>query len=226
MHFITRSHAMSKDQILDSQDSASEYSYEDENAAHTNEYLWPSVESLLQALPSKTVFDLGCGNGAFAKRIASLGFQVTGVDPSTAGIANANRSLKSVGLDIKLFEGSAYDPLSETYGKFPCLVSLEVVEHVYYPRKFARCVFDLLEPNGIAIISTPFHSYLKNLALALSGKMDSHFTALWDHGHIKFWSVKTLSTLFAEQGMILEDVKRVGRFPLLAKSMILIFRKK
>jgi hypothetical protein len=66
---------------------------------------------------------------------------------------------------------------------------------------------------------------LKNLALALSGHMDLHFTALWDHGHIKFWSVDTLTRLFEEQGLIREDLKRVGRFPLLAKSMILTFRK-
>jgi 2-polyprenyl-6-hydroxyphenyl methylase/3-demethylubiquinone-9 3-methyltransferase len=100
-----------------------------------------------------------------------------------------------------------------------------VVEHVYYPRLFARCVFDLLEPGGLAIISTPYHGYFKNLALALAGKMDGHFTVLWDHGHIKFWSVATLTELFREQGMPLESVDRVGRFPLLAKSMILTFRK-
>jgi hypothetical protein len=55
--------------------------------------------------------------------------------------------------------------------------------------------------------------------------MNSYFTALWDHGHIKFWSVDTLTRLFAEQGLIREEVHRVGRFPLLAKSMILTFRK-
>ena len=105
------------------------------------------------------------------------------------------------------------------------MVSLEVVEHVYYPRRYAKAIFDLLEPGGHAVISTPYHGYLKNLALALVGKMDFHYTALWDHGHIKFWSVATLSRLFIEQGMQLEKVLRVGRVPILAKSMILVFRK-
>ena len=209
-------------------ESASEYGYGDDAPAHTHAYLWPTVEELLEEQPSKNIFDLGCGNGAFAKRIASLGFEITGVDPSAAGIANANRNacLTSDSTKMRLFEGSAYDPLYKLYGCFPCVVSLEVVEHVYYPRKFARCIWELLEPGGVAIVSTPYHSYLKNLALSLSGKMDSHFTALWDHGHIKFWSVKTLSTLFLEQGMVLEKVIRVGRFPTLAKSMIMVLRKK
>ncbi len=69
------------------------------------------------------------------------------------------------------------------------MISLEVVEHLYFPRKFARTVYDLLEPGGTAIISTPYHGYWKNLVMALTGTMDAHFTALWDHGHIKFWSI-------------------------------------
>jgi len=61
--------------------------------------------------------------------------------------------------------------------------------------------------------------------MALTGKMDSHFTALWDHGHIKFWSIKTLTTLLTEAGFIDIHFERVGRVPLLAKSMIAIVRK-
>ena len=77
----------------------------------------------------------------------------------------------------------------------------------------------------MAVITTPYHSYLKNLALAVSGSMDLHFTALWDHGHIKFWSVDTLTQFFEEVGLKRDCVLRVGRVPILAKSMILVFRK-
>jgi 2-polyprenyl-6-hydroxyphenyl methylase/3-demethylubiquinone-9 3-methyltransferase len=38
-----------------------------------------------------------------------------------------------------------------------------------------------------SVISTPFHGYWKNIALAVSGKFDDHFTALWNGGHIKFF---------------------------------------
>lgn len=79
--------------------------------------------------------------------------------------------------------------------------------------------------EGIAIISTPYHGYWKNLALALTGKMDAHFTALWDHGHIKFWSIKTLGKLLREAGFVDIRFKRVGQVPALAKSMVVIARK-
>ena len=44
------------------------------------------------------------------------------------------------------------------------------------------------------MLSTPYHGYLKNLALAVSGRMDRHFTALHVGGHIKFFSIETLTT--------------------------------
>jgi 2-polyprenyl-6-hydroxyphenyl methylase/3-demethylubiquinone-9 3-methyltransferase len=61
--------------------------------------------------------------------------------------------------------------------------------------------------------------------MAVSGRMDKHFTALWDNGHIKFWSIATLSELLREAGFVDIRFERVGRIPALAKSMIAIARK-
>jgi 2-polyprenyl-3-methyl-5-hydroxy-6-metoxy-1,4-benzoquinol methylase len=169
----------------------------------------------------KRVFELGCGNGSVAQALAQRGWDVSGVDPSSEGIARANAQWPA----LKLSEGSAYDDLAVRFGRFPVVTSLEVVEHVYAPRRYAAILFDLLEPGGTALVSTPYHGYWKNLAMAVTGKMDAHFTALWDHGHIKFWSVKTLGELLAEAGF--QDIRflRVGRVPALAKSMIAVARK-
>jgi 2-polyprenyl-6-hydroxyphenyl methylase/3-demethylubiquinone-9 3-methyltransferase len=167
------------------------------------------------------VFELGCGNGSVANVLAQQGWDVTGVDPSTEGIAQANAQYPH----LKLYKGSAYDDLAGCYGQFPVVTSLEVVEHVYAPRKYAATLFSLLESEGTAILSTPYHGYWKNLALALTGKMEGHFHSLWDHGHIKFWSMKTLSELLREAGFVDIRFERVGRMPPLAKSMIAIARK-
>lgn len=61
--------------------------------------------------------------------------------------------------------------------------------------------------------------------MALTGTMDAHFTALWDFGHIKFWSIKTLRILLREAGFQDISFMRIGRIPTLAKSMIAIARK-
>jgi 2-polyprenyl-6-hydroxyphenyl methylase/3-demethylubiquinone-9 3-methyltransferase len=61
--------------------------------------------------------------------------------------------------------------------------------------------------------------------LALLGRFDRHFTALWDGGHIKFFSVKTLKKLLNDSGF--KDIKvfTAGRFPPFSKSMIFLARK-
>ena len=79
--------------------------------------------------------------------------------------------------------------------------------------------------GGVALITTPYHGYWKNLALALTGTMDDHFTALWTHGHIKFWSRGTLGQLLDEAGFENIRFHRVGRIPPLAKSMIAVAEK-
>ncbi len=199
------------------------YAYRSSMCGCAHSYILPRLfAELRRKVPEASpVFDLGCGNGSVANWLAQQGYEVAGVDPSTTGIAEAKRAFPE--LDLRV--GSAYDPLHEAFGTFSAVVSLEVVEHVYSPRDYARCVFQLLEPGGWAFISTPYHGYLKNLALALAGKMDSHFTALWDHGHIKFWSPATLTTLLGEAGLQVRAVHRIGRIPQLAKSMLVVAQK-
>lgn len=200
------------------------YAFASGAPSHTHGYLLPEVRRLLNGLghpPGTRLFDLGCGNGSTAHVLAGDGWDVTGVDVSEAGLAQAKRHYP----ELKIAEGSAYDDLAETYGRFPALISLEVVEHLYSPRIFARTVFDLLEPGGTAIISTPFHGYWKNLAMAVTGTMDKHFTALWDHGHIKFWSEATLRTLLEEAGFRDVSYSRVGRLRPIAKGMIARVRR-
>jgi 2-polyprenyl-6-hydroxyphenyl methylase/3-demethylubiquinone-9 3-methyltransferase len=62
-------------------------------------------------------------------------------------------------------------------------------------------------------VTTPFHGYYKNLALAITGKYDKHWHPLRDYGHVKFFSHKTLSALFEEQGFAVRNYVRVGRIP-------------
>jgi 2-polyprenyl-6-hydroxyphenyl methylase/3-demethylubiquinone-9 3-methyltransferase len=150
--------------------------------------------------------------------LSALGFEVVGIDPSSSGIGIASRSFPSV----RFFERSAYDDLRAEFGEFDAVVSLEVVEHCYAPRAYAKTVFSLLRPGGTALISTPFHGYWKNLALALSGHFDAHWSPLWDGGHIKFWSEKTLRSLLDEVGFAHIGFHRIGRIPPFAKSMMAV----
>lgn len=205
-------------------DYVDEYRYTNPAPGHTYAYLSRPVFELIAAertrRPVRRVFELGCGNGAFASEVQKTGMDVCAVDVSISGIEQARAAYIGPRFEI----GSAYEDLASRFGEFDIVISLEVVEHLYSPRKWAANISRLLVPGGLAIVSTPYHGYLKNLALAAAGRWDSHLNPLWDHGHIKFWSVPTITELLREAGLDCEAVRRVGRIPALAMSMVLSAR--
>jgi 2-polyprenyl-6-hydroxyphenyl methylase/3-demethylubiquinone-9 3-methyltransferase len=131
-----------------SQKDISGYRYGNSTLNHSHGYLLPALLDLLVSMnlapEQHRIFELGCGNGSLADQLAQRGFDMTGVDPSEEGIAQANRTYP----DLKLYQGSAYDDLTGRFGRFPVVISLEVVEHVYFPRKYAATLFDLVQPGG------------------------------------------------------------------------------
>src|SRR2546423_3131866 len=100
------------------------YAYINSEPQHTQGYLWPPVFQVIEAATAnkrdKRVFDLGCGNGAFAAALASRGLDVAGVDPSENGIRCANEAFPGLNLHL----GSSYDDLHSQYGQFDVVVSL------------------------------------------------------------------------------------------------------
>ena len=199
-----------------------EYVHNSEGLGTHHAYLLPSIDRFLGAPCNRSIFEIGFGNGSVANHFASNGFKVSGIEPSHDGVRIARKLYPH--LD-QLHQGNAYEPLAERYGTFSIVISLEVIEHVYAPRKLVASAYSLLKPGGILILSTPYHGYLKNIAIALTGKFDFHVHPLRDHGHIKFWSIKTLGELLREGGF--DDIRfmRVGRIPPLAKSMISVARR-
>lgn len=191
--------------------------------ATSDGYLYPTLLKVIrQRQPTATrCFDLGAGNGGIAARLSQAGFEVVGVEPSPEGVAIANKKYP----ELKISVGSGYDTLSETYGTFPIVYSIEVIEHVYSPRVFIKNMYDLTAPGGTMVLSTPYHGYWKNFLMAATGKMDDHFTALWDHGHIKFWSHNTISKLINEITPSKVDFDHAGRIYPFSKSMFAVVNK-
>ena len=201
----------------------SNYRYSQQSPWEGHNYLWEPIKRLVSDLkgPSQSIFEIGCGNGEIANCLKEEGHTVTAIDPSSSGIAAAKQSYSNIHFAL----GSTVDDLVSQYGTFPVVLSLEVVEHCFSPKQFSERVFDLVEPGGVALISTPYHGYLKNLALAVTNSFDQHWSPTWEGGHIKFWSPKTLTILLENAGFADVDFVKVGRIPPLAKSMIAIAKK-
>ncbi len=184
-------------------------------------YLAEPVARALHKLNAVKILDLGCGNGAFSHDLQRRGFQVTGCDADPGGIAMAAQGDSGAAFRrVSLYDGP--EALAE-HG-FDAVVSTEVVEHLFHPAALPRFAAAVLKPGGHLIVTTPYHGYVKNLLISLAGKWDSHHTALWDGGHIKFWSRRTLTLLLEANGFDVVEFKGAGRIYGLWKSMVLTAR--
>ena len=148
----------SKAGTMKDRSAISGYGYFHAERSHAHGYLLPAVRTELEDIRKglgnePKLFDLGCGNGSVGAQLATEGWSVTGVDPSTLGIAQARKAYPH----LRFEEGSAYDDLAARFGQFPMVISLEVVEHVYAPRDYAKTLFDLTEPgrNGHRFNAVP-----------------------------------------------------------------------
>ena len=165
------------------------------------------------------MLDVGCGNGFTAGQFLERGCEVVGLDLSESGVALARQQYPAarfevMGADERLLaklECSAFD----------IVVSTEVIEHLYAPRPYLRGCYSALRPGGRFICSTPYHGYLKNLLIALSGRTITHATPLWDGGHIKLWDRATLSQLLRETGFVNLHFRGAGRLPYLWMTMLM-----
>jgi len=176
-----------------------------------------------EALHVRRIVDIGCGNGALSRELASRGYEVVGCEPSAEDLHFAR--LGAPGLVFHRL-GVDDDPSVIGNENFDVAIATEVIEHLVTPFNLSRFAKQLLRPGGYLIISTPYHGYLKNLILALTNKWDTHLSPFWDGGHIKFWSYKTLSQLLNQSGFRVVRFIGAGRLPFLWKSMIVVAQKR
>ncbi len=202
----------------------SEYDYYDTELSCSSYYILPAIQKLLRDLPPEAVIvDLGCGNGSLLAQLRGHGWELHGIEMSQSGLEQASKNFPDIHFShADLTTDLASHPLT---ARCDAVISTEVVEHVFFPRIYAKNCHRFLKPGGRLIISTPYHGYCKNVMLAVMNKMDGHYSALWDYGHIKFWSQKTLTLLLEETGFAVTQFLGVGRVPLLWKSMILMARR-
>lgn len=174
----------------------------------------------------KTICDLGCGTGYLAFRLGALGYRVTGLDASERllDIARKNYASGQVTFAHAVFGDDALD-LQAIGAPFDLVISSDVIEHLFVPTCLTETAFRILRPGGRLILGTPYHGYLKNVAISALGEWDSHHSPHWDGGHIKFFSVSTLGKMVRRAGFDVLGFRYYGRFRWFWKNMICLGQK-
>lgn len=173
---------------------------------------------------SVQILDVGCGTGVISAALRQLGHRVIGIDVAEDGIAIARNAVP----DIRFELASAYDDWSAFMppGGWDVILAVEVIEHLYSPQRFLRNAHRSLRPGGMVVVTTPYHGYLKNLALSLVNAWDRHLTVHREGGHIKFFSRRTMNKMLEDTGFQHAEFRFVGRAPGLWKDMIVRARSR
>lgn len=188
-------------------------------------YILPHLYRNMETIPKESkILDMGCGKGWVTNYLYELGFKnIIGSDVNKKHLEIASGNFPN----LKFINISGADNnLKKMYKNyFDVIISIEVIEHIYEPHIFIDNCFEILKYNGILFLSTPYHRYLKNLIISLSGKFDNHFQPLNKYGHIKFWSKNTIRKLLYKQGFKVGEIKGAGRLPYLWKTMVTVAKK-
>jgi 2-polyprenyl-3-methyl-5-hydroxy-6-metoxy-1,4-benzoquinol methylase len=125
-----------------------------------HEQRFRTVERLLPN-PCGRLLDLGCGPGTFLGTLRLPFGAALGIDLAAAQIHYARRSYGRPQLDFRHADVRNL-PVEDS---FQAVVSIEVIEHL--PRAetqpFLRTIFELLEPGGTVVLTTPNYRSLWRL---------------------------------------------------------------
>lgn len=169
-----------------------EYSQEDEGRGRNFTTILKRLRPYTR--PGSRLLDVGAASGIFLNLARNDGYQVTGIEPSAALAADAERLF-----GLKLFCGTVdqFDAVE----KFAVITLLDVLEHVTDPVDLLTALNGLLVPGGMLVIVTPDIGSLA--ARAMGGR--------WWHyriAHINFFNRRSLARILEDRGFEIALRKR------------------
>lgn len=157
---------------------------------------------------SKTVLDVGCGQGSFAKQIKDL------YHTETWGIEYMETHAKEAGKVLdKVFIGECerfLEDLPDNY--FDAIYFNDVLEHLFDPYDVLEKMKQKLTVKGRIISSLPnirYHSALKMLVLNRDWKYED--SGVMDHTHVRFFTKKSIERMYKNLGFKILQHKGINK---------------
>lgn len=173
------------------------------------EYYANARAEMLEFIPStsKTVLELGCGEGRFSSILSDMGKETWAIEPNKNSAEQASKTLH------KVFEGTINEKLSEIPDNyFDVIVMNDVIEHLTEPWDDIQNLKSKLKQDGIFVSSIPNVRYAKNLFHVLF-KKDWKYSddRILDITHYRFFTKKSIKRLWEENGYTVERISGINR---------------
>jgi 2-polyprenyl-3-methyl-5-hydroxy-6-metoxy-1,4-benzoquinol methylase len=152
----------------------------------------------------KRVLDVGCWTGDLGRVLIGRGCEVSGleIDPEAAEKARADLETVVVA-DLETEPTSKHFPAAS----FDTVVFADVLEHLSDPVGALRDAATLLVPDGNIVISIPNVTHGSVRLALLQGRWRYTSTGLLDATHIRFFNRAGVLDMFAEAGLVVDELR-------------------
>ncbi len=163
------------------------------------------LRPILARLPrGARILDVGCGDGVFTQFFAECGLEPMGTDIAEAGVRWARAHYPQLRFEV----ASLDQRLPFDDGAFDALWCSEVIEHLFDVDFALGEMRRILKPNGLLLLTTPYHGLAKNLLIVLRN-FDHHFDP--QGLHIRFFTRTSLFRVLNAHGLAVEQMTGIGR---------------
>lgn len=157
------------------------------------------------------ILDIGCGRGNISLPLASLDYQVLGIDLDKNSIQELNKKNKFSNASFVLQDAAKINQKE----KFDFIIASEVIEHLLKPQDFLRNIQSLLEERGVIIITIPNGNSLEENIRKFSTRnklgqrvkrsikqrmKEETIQALADSPHLHFFSLRQFKKILKSLG--------------------------
>ena len=162
--------------------------------SETGYYNHPRPE-LVRHLPphARVVLDVGCGQGAFASGLKTIGeLEIWGIE-----IDETAASVAATRLD-KVLIGDAIERAGELPdGGFDCIFCNDILEHLVHPEQLLALLATKLAPGGRLVTSVPnVRHFWTAWDLFFRGRWDYADEGILDRTHLRFFTRSTMAGMF------------------------------
>ncbi len=169
---------------------------------------------------SKKILDVGCAEGKMASELKERNkAEVWGIEIVKDAAQKAQKKLDNV----------LIGPVEEQIPKLPeeyfdSIIFADVLEHLVNPEKVLKEIKSKLKDDGEIVVSLPNVRHWSVIVSLLDGSFDYADFGILDRTHLRFFTLKTASKMFANAGFEIKSLSAsIVKFDI-PKSLLVEFK--
>src|SRR5581483_5382636 len=174
-----------------------------QSVCRPDDYYNQARREVAELVPSRCrrVLEVGCGSGELGRLLSSRGRSVTGIELVPEMAERARRWLDCVvTADVEL-DGFPFPPAS-----FDAIIFADVLEHLVDPWRVLREAVETLTEDGVIVASIPNVQNVDVLRRLFFGRWDYRERGILDFGHLRFFTLQSIRSLFAQADLTVVHV--------------------